>query len=85
MAQRTFYNPSNPAERHPKAYQRILELLYIDNPDEYRKRLKPIKLSFNCQEKEGFRELPGKEKHNYQGHQFTKQEKEKVEQYKQQR
>jgi len=29
--------------------------MYIDYPEEYRKRLTPIKIPFNCKEKIGFR------------------------------
>lgn len=54
--------------RHPHAYQRLLELLYINNLEEYRQRLIPIKIPFNCTEKPGFRALPGTEYHQYKGH-----------------
>jgi hypothetical protein len=45
----------------------MLRLLYVDYPEEYRKRLIPIKIPFNCKEKLGFRSLPGFEHHEYKG------------------
>ncbi|CAD8187196.1 unnamed protein product [Paramecium pentaurelia] len=72
-------------ERHPHAYQLILRLMYIDYPEEYRKRLIPIKIPFNCKEKIGFRQLPGYEHHEYKGRQLSQQEKQQLQKLKQER
>jgi hypothetical protein len=51
MASKMFRNPAKPEEVHPNPYQRMMEQLKVTDPEQYRKHLQPMKLSFNCQEK----------------------------------
>lgn len=58
MAQKMFFDPADPKQRHPNAYQRMLEVINIFEPEQYRARLVKIKIPFNCTEKDGFRDAP---------------------------
>ena len=57
LANKMFFDPEDPEQkrRHPNPYGRMLEVINIYNPDEYRKKLKPNKVPFNCQDPQGFR------------------------------
>lgn len=82
MANKMFFEKG---ERHPHAYQHLLTYINIHDPVEYRKRLIPIKIPFNCKEKMGFRELPGHEHHEYKIHKLSEMEQERLRQLKAER
>jgi hypothetical protein len=66
-----FFNVENPSERHPNAYNRLLEHMQMFNSIDFKKFMVPNKLPFNIREPIGFRHLPGQEPKDYKTHKLT--------------
>ena len=93
MSTKMFRHPEDHKKHDPNPYGRMMQQLFIGNPEEYRKRLVPMKIPFNCKEKvecdiycqDNFREAPWHEGKDYKIHELNENEKTNLHIYQHQR